>query len=689
MAKTLHSPRRVATALAILLAGALLVGIAGAAGGAGDESAFRIPFPNGGDRASYAESLSGPDGTQAWNETVSWGREAAFRTPEGWQRAHLREVLGDRAFASVSVNGEEHAVYAGMRSWHATETGALLARDTVAHAGASGSSSGSPLGSQSEQTIELGRLVEFRSDGACGLAARLRAGVDLAEPVEVAECDGGGPRTYTFSGTDVVAGLEAHRFEARQDGAFLALWFSPLLPEPLRVEWSAEGHGGVREMVGFRPGQAPWSEGIPLPAEQPLPAPTLGPRMPWGPDDSGSDLPFTASQAWKAARDSATFTGFRDYLAQHPQARAIQAEYREQVRGSSTERSWSFHVGDGRSGYYLDATQVEAPPGAGLTDLAGVPSPLPRQASHTFHGAESSSLDLDLSDRLPSLEYAFAAWKAFTGSEAEATVWGLMSGHLEVGSAREGTTGPGSRQWDRVLVGFGDDGSVRHLHIINTTYRSERSGPFSGIAVEPRASVTAPVHVQGIQAMGMLASPAGATSVGLVSLLAAVAYYLAPLLKSGGMTLFSRVQGPALLEHPARRRIVELVEAEPGLHYQELVRRLGIGQGATEHHLRKLAEAGLVVRRRGTGFTCYFPPGRHEAAARAAPALKSDGARRILHQIRARPGLSAKEVAASTGLDPATVSHHLHRLQEAGLVEAQRNGRSLALHATAAANAAA
>jgi predicted transcriptional regulator len=177
-----------------------------------------------------------------------------------------------------------------------------------------------------------------------------------------------------------------------------------------------------------------------------------------------------------------------------------------------------------------------------------------------------------------------------------------------------------------------------------------------------------------------------AAGVGILSVLAGLAYLVWPTLKGAAFGLFSRVQGPALLKHPVRAEIVQRIEAHPGIHYQALVREMGIGKGNVEHHLRKLRDSGLVVAHATAGYTCLFPARSDRRLMAAAPALKSDGARAILMAIRGSPGLSALQVSQATGLSPGTVNRHLQKLGEAGLVNALRAGRSLHLQTTALAD---
>jgi ArsR family transcriptional regulator len=65
-----------------------------------------------------------------------------------------------------------------------------------------------------------------------------------------------------------------------------------------------------------------------------------------------------------------------------------------------------------------------------------------------------------------------------------------------------------------------------------------------------------------------------------------------------------------------------------------------------------------------------------EAIARAV----SDPRRyTILQQIAAEPGLACGELEAHQHISAPTISHHLKELQEAGLIEIAREGRTASL----------
>lgn len=140
----------------------------------------------------------------------------------------------------------------------------------------------------------------------------------------------------------------------------------------------------------------------------------------------------------------------------------------------------------------------------------------------------------------------------------------------------------------------------------------------------------------------------------------------------GGTGLFSRIQRHRALDQPVRARVMAAVEAEPGIHVEEIRRRLDMNRNAVRHHLDKLADVGLVSVSDATGFRCYFPAGSTDRRVMAAfPVLKSDTARRIARAAVQQPGITASSLGASMGLTPAGTHHHLKRMVAAGVVRVE------------------
>lgn len=137
-----------------------------------------------------------------------------------------------------------------------------------------------------------------------------------------------------------------------------------------------------------------------------------------------------------------------------------------------------------------------------------------------------------------------------------------------------------------------------------------------------------------------------------------------------GLGLYSRVDRGAALNHASRGRVMALLEAQPGLHFHEICRRLGMQRTTTQHHLRKLVEVGLLVEEAGSGYTCFFPKGAVDRRVMAAaPLLKAEAARRLLNRVIERPGATLRQVAADCGIGTSGAHYHLDRLAQAGLLE--------------------
>ncbi len=129
------------------------------------------------------------------------------------------------------------------------------------------------------------------------------------------------------------------------------------------------------------------------------------------------------------------------------------------------------------------------------------------------------------------------------------------------------------------------------------------------------------------------------------------------------------------LELEGRRRAHELITAYPGLHLREVARRLGVDVRTAEYHLRQLEKHGLAKGVDEGGFRRYFPrtaDGRMELV---------DARDRTLLGVLRRPiplfvslvlltrdEATYGELAKEAGVSPSTLSYHLGRMEQDGLI---------------------
>lgn len=131
-----------------------------------------------------------------------------------------------------------------------------------------------------------------------------------------------------------------------------------------------------------------------------------------------------------------------------------------------------------------------------------------------------------------------------------------------------------------------------------------------------------------------------------------------------------------VLDLDSRRRIFVKVRDVPGIHLRRLQRQLGIPLGTLKHHLQKLEDAGLLESHRERRKRSYFVRGQVEAKdQRYLYYLRYRASRRILMELLDHPRTSLRALAERLSLRPATVSYHLRKLTDGGIVSPHGYGR--------------
>jgi len=125
-----------------------------------------------------------------------------------------------------------------------------------------------------------------------------------------------------------------------------------------------------------------------------------------------------------------------------------------------------------------------------------------------------------------------------------------------------------------------------------------------------------------------------------------------------------------LLQSPQRQRILDHVEADPGLTLGDLKARVGVGWGTLYHHVERMSEAALlrsvVVGRRHVVFPAASP--RDDVEAAMCGILRGKTALRLAVALTARPRQSILDLSTSLGLSPRAVYYHVKRMVDAGLL---------------------
>ncbi|QLG64231.1 winged helix-turn-helix transcriptional regulator [Halorarum salinum] len=125
---------------------------------------------------------------------------------------------------------------------------------------------------------------------------------------------------------------------------------------------------------------------------------------------------------------------------------------------------------------------------------------------------------------------------------------------------------------------------------------------------------------------------------------------------------------------PTRERVAAYLRRHPGLHFNELVRRLDLAPGQAQYHLRGLTADGGFRREEVSGRTHYFPPGFAPDERLLVALLRRETARDVCLELLERPRRPGP-LAEDLGVARSTLEWHLDGLVDADVVRKRRDSR--------------
>ncbi|MFC7155623.1 winged helix-turn-helix transcriptional regulator [Halomarina halobia] len=120
----------------------------------------------------------------------------------------------------------------------------------------------------------------------------------------------------------------------------------------------------------------------------------------------------------------------------------------------------------------------------------------------------------------------------------------------------------------------------------------------------------------------------------------------------------------------ARDAIAGYLSTTPGAHFSKIRDDLSLGTGETQHHLRRLVEAGAIESFRDGEYRRYVPARRFSPFERTALGyLRRETPRGMLVALLRDPDATASALADDLGVSRPTVSKYAKELEDAGLLD--------------------
>ncbi len=127
-----------------------------------------------------------------------------------------------------------------------------------------------------------------------------------------------------------------------------------------------------------------------------------------------------------------------------------------------------------------------------------------------------------------------------------------------------------------------------------------------------------------------------------------------------------------------RKKIYDYIQEHPGSHLREIGRKLDLAIGDIQYQLDILEKAGQVVSKRMGIYKRFFPSKIFgERQKDILGTLSQETPRKILLLLLQKPGADHGEVARFAKVSAPTVTWHMKRLIDEGLVKEHREGRNM------------
>jgi predicted transcriptional regulator len=127
------------------------------------------------------------------------------------------------------------------------------------------------------------------------------------------------------------------------------------------------------------------------------------------------------------------------------------------------------------------------------------------------------------------------------------------------------------------------------------------------------------------------------------------------------MKVAARKVAKARKEH---HTLIKIIKQNPGIHFRELLRASGLGNGTLQYQLALLARVGLLKKYRSGGFTRYYNPEVSKKDVELFYYLKQRTCREIIRLLfdDASDACTFQEIVQMVDKAPSTVSVQLGRL---------------------------
>ena len=125
-------------------------------------------------------------------------------------------------------------------------------------------------------------------------------------------------------------------------------------------------------------------------------------------------------------------------------------------------------------------------------------------------------------------------------------------------------------------------------------------------------------------------------------------------------------------------KLMKHINAQPGIRYRELLRLSGLSNGVLTYHIANLEKSGRIIAARSINnkITRYYPNNIPIEETDIIGHIRNNAARQIILFILEHDSCTFNEIIEYTKKAPSTISWHLKRLRDSGIISVFYNHTS-------------
>ena len=124
-----------------------------------------------------------------------------------------------------------------------------------------------------------------------------------------------------------------------------------------------------------------------------------------------------------------------------------------------------------------------------------------------------------------------------------------------------------------------------------------------------------------------------------------------------------------------RKRLIDIIQAKPGIHFRELHRESGMAMGELEYHLNVLVKLDIISKRKSNHHSNYYPIAELGSKDKIVmDVLRQQTLREILLFIISNETVVHGDIMKNFNLIKSTTSFYLNKLLKKELIEKKKIG---------------